>query len=99
METEIPNYNGWANFATWNINLWMQNDEGLYNHALELMRAWKDDSYGILDNFDGRCAEEIARELFPSGRTPDNVRLNQAEIDWTAIADAMLELLDTNEGA
>ena len=28
-------YNGWENHATWNVALWLQNDEGLYNLALE----------------------------------------------------------------
>ena len=26
-------YNGWENYETWNVALWVNNDEGLYNIA------------------------------------------------------------------
>ena len=29
-------YNGWANYPTWCVNLWLSNEEGLYREALEI---------------------------------------------------------------
>ena len=26
-------FNGWANWETWNVALWLQNDEFIYHHA------------------------------------------------------------------
>jgi hypothetical protein len=28
-------YNGWKNYPTWAVNLWLANDEGLYHEARE----------------------------------------------------------------
>lgn len=30
---ENDNYNGWANYPTWDVHLWLTNDEGSYNAA------------------------------------------------------------------
>lgn len=31
-------YNGWSNYPTWAVNLWLSNDEGLYNEMGEAVR-------------------------------------------------------------
>jgi hypothetical protein len=28
-------YNGWENYETWNVALWINNDQGLYDIAME----------------------------------------------------------------
>ena len=37
--TEDQTYNGWKNYPTWAVNLWLSNDEGLYNATDELVRG------------------------------------------------------------
>ena len=33
MTHDDDGYNGWTNYETWNVALWIQNTEGLYNLA------------------------------------------------------------------
>ena len=53
LETE---YNGWANYETWNVALWIQNDYGFYSIALNCddYQEFQDAVEGmILDTPDG----------------------------------------------
>jgi hypothetical protein len=33
-------YNGWKNYPTWAVNLWLSNDEELYNQTVEMAEAY-----------------------------------------------------------
>ena len=35
MTNSTATYNGYRNYETWNVALWIQNDEGFYNIARE----------------------------------------------------------------
>jgi hypothetical protein len=37
----MPKYNGHKNWNHWNVSLWINNDQGLYLHALVLIRGGK----------------------------------------------------------
>ena len=41
-------YNGWENYETWNVALWINNDEGLYDIARRC-----DDYQDFLDSIEG----------------------------------------------
>ena len=77
--TEDTTYNGWANWETWNVALWIQNDESLYNVA----RRRSIQSYQDLVNLLRECG---------SKETPDGCRWDDPAIDGLEINEMLAEL-------
>jgi hypothetical protein len=75
---QTETYNGWANWETWNVALWIQNDEGLYAAARQCRGSYAD----------------LLALLWECGstETPDGCRWNDLKIDAEAICEMMDEL-------
>lgn len=77
-------FNGWANYETWNVTLWIQNDESLYNLACDVVRDG-----GAYGNF-----VNILRDTFGATHTPDNVAWDDANIDGIEVNDVMADMYE-----
>lgn len=66
-------YNGYANYETWNVCLWISNDEGLYNLSRSCSNYSEFKEYL---RYEGRA---IGFE------TPDNVSWNDSGIDTNKV--------------
>jgi len=74
MTTET--YNGWTNWETWNVALWIDNDESLYRQRCRTSQ------------WDSGMVSEFVQKLMPDG-TPDmdcGCELNK--VDWHEIAES-----------
>lgn len=90
-------HNGWTNRATWNIALWIQNDENLYNRAV-----------GAVDvlNHRGTLDKSITKDwaksfvtvefenVFGKTSTPDGIHTDDPNIDWHQITNVFLAMAD-----
>ena len=78
-------YSGWTNYATWNVVLWIDNDEGTYTRKTQ----WIKDFSGRVD---ARLAEEIAEDCLGGKKTPDLDADNESigyrwqDVNWKEIA-------------
>ncbi len=70
-------YNGWKNYETWNVALWIGNDEGLYNLARDC---------GSYENLVDTLREMGVTE------TPDKVAYNDSGLDLQALEECVREL-------
>ena len=78
-------YNGWKNRQTWNVALWIGNEEPLYRAAVE---------------FAGRCKARAKYRLFIESmglegtRTPDGIAWDGSKLDYRALNEFMSELTE-----
>lgn len=87
-------YNGWSNYETWNVKLWMDNDEGSYHY-------WQDRTAAIADasDEDDSAIYELAQEIQSwheemrpetNGVFADLLGAALSEVDWSEIAHSLM---------
>jgi len=74
---ERTDYNGWKNWATWNVSLWIQNDYETYRVAR---------SYASYDALIPRL------EIMWGQMTPDGARWMDPTIDTAALDEMLTDL-------
>ena len=97
-------YNGWKNYPTWAVNLWLANDEPLYREALERTGAivaetesrsefWtleESHRFATADMLKEWVTDELAPDLGASFAA-DLLGYALGCVDWHEIADAWIE--------
>lgn len=106
MTTATTKYNGWTNYETWAVNLWIDNDQGSDRYWRECAaEAWAaadgDDRpsywtrseaalYALSDRIK-RETEEGSPLANESSLYADLMTAALSEVDWQEIADGLLE--------
>jgi len=78
-QIEDTTYNGWTNYETWNVALWIGNDEGMYHMA----RMYRHHGYKSLSH--------MLEESYGS-MTPDGVRWDDDSLDIVELNEMLEEL-------
>ena len=71
-------YNGWTNYETWNVALWLGNDESLY----DLAKTWAEHGYKSLSH--------MLIEFCPA--TPDGVKWDDSKLNVIELNEMLTEL-------
>lgn len=96
---EKPTYNGWSNYETWAVNLWLSNDEGSYRHWTDRTRELVAECGG--GDTDRSALARLARELkdavheecaIPKANlAADLMSAALGEVDWREIARSWID--------
>lgn len=101
---KTKSYNGWTNYETWAVNLWLDNDEGSQSYwaeqateALKRVRGDRDDiARGFADSIKEQH-EEVLPEL--TGFAADLLNAAMSEVNWHEIATTLLDSAEEETNA
>jgi len=66
-------YNGWTNYETWDVHLWLTDDQGTYNFCRELARECIEEAATCSQVNEGIWQEVQARRFLLADRLKDHV--------------------------
>lgn len=96
---EESGYQGWKNYPTWAVSLWVNNDEGLYGFFQEAADDLREDFSGreliqrvagVLEDIIENMADEQASGLL-GGPLSDLLQYAIDQVDYFEIAENFLE--------
>jgi hypothetical protein len=86
-----PGYNGWKNWETWNVALWIGNDEGLYQEARRFRNRGYEDFVKYMHEM-GTDSARHGQAALIYYQTPDGVNWNDSGLDIEALNKMLEEL-------
>ncbi len=102
-------YNGWYNYETWLVNLWMDNEQGSQQYFAELAEeAWLTAEAGNIMTKAQMAAcnleyqlKEYHEETLPElkGFAADMMNAAMSEVNWLEIAQHLIDDVDKEEAA
>lgn len=112
MKPEDHKYEGWTNYETWNVNLWLDNTQASQNYwAEEAREIYNDPELEIRKGFTHKeeaafvLADELKDALEENMPQIDNnvyldlLNASLSEVNWYEIASNLIEDLVTQEVA
>ena len=101
MSEEKKRYNGWANYETWCVHLWLTNEEGSYRYwREEAGRHWREGGEDANENLAEQLKSELeeASPLEEASLFSDLLNASLGEVDWFEVATAFLEDIEPDDG-
>jgi hypothetical protein len=86
--TQEKGYNGWTNYETWNVKLWLDNEQSTYNDMCSMARR-ATEAYKLAQQIK-EYVEEMQPDLGAS-MFADLLGAALSEVDWYDIAEAYYE--------
>lgn len=92
MRPDEQGYNGWSNYPTWAVALWLDNDPGTYEESRAIVRDALE-SRALRIDADDALREYVREmvELDEASLRADLLGFALDSVDWREITDALLD--------